>query len=139
MGDLFVLLGGDGVTRRPFGLARLGDTFHYRAVGRGGELRDARTAQLTLAGNDLKPEPPVQLEATGGWGANVTLSWQRRTNDTAWDTLVTTWRKNRLELYVDGISRASSAAANTATSDAFGIYRWGWGFSTNQDFNGDIA
>ena len=21
----------------------------------------------------------------------------------------------------------------------FGIYRWGWGFSTNQDFNGDIA
>jgi hypothetical protein len=21
----------------------------------------------------------------------------------------------------------------------FSIYRWGWGFSTNQDFNGDIA
>jgi hypothetical protein len=21
----------------------------------------------------------------------------------------------------------------------FGIYRWGWGFSTSQDFNGDIA
>jgi hypothetical protein len=21
----------------------------------------------------------------------------------------------------------------------FGIYRWGWGFSTAQDFNGDIA
>ena len=61
------------------------------------------------------------------------------TNDTAWHTIVTTWRKNRLELYVDGISRASSTAANTATSDAFGIYRWGWGFSTNQDFNGDIA
>ena len=59
------------------------------------------------------------------------------TNDTAWHTLVATWRKNRLELYVDGISRASSTAANTATSDAFGIYRWG--FSSNQDFNGDIA
>ena len=39
-----------------------------------------------------------------------------------------------------GFSRASnSSAANTNTSDAFGIYRWGWGFSTNQDFNGDIA
>ena len=38
-----------------------------------------------------------------------------------------------------GISRANSTAANTNTSDAFGIYRWGWGFSTNQDFNGDIA
>jgi hypothetical protein len=21
----------------------------------------------------------------------------------------------------------------------FGIYRWGWGFSTSQNFNGDIA
>ena len=79
VGDLFVLLDGDGVTRRPFGLDRLGDTLHYRAVGRGGELRDARTAQLTLAGNDLKPYAPAQLEATGSWGSNVTLSWQRRT------------------------------------------------------------
>ena len=79
VGDLFVLLGGDGVTRRPLGLDRLGDTLHYRAVGRGGELRDARTAQLTLAGNDLKPYAPAQLEATGSWGSNVTLSWQRRT------------------------------------------------------------
>jgi hypothetical protein len=25
------------------------------------------------------------------------------------------------------------------TSALFGIYRWGWGFSTSQDFNGDIA
>ena len=79
VGDLFVLLDGDGVTRRPLGLDRLGDTLHYRAVGRGGELRDARTAQLTLAGNDLKPYAPAQLEATGSWGSNVTLSWQRRT------------------------------------------------------------
>ena len=61
------------------------------------------------------------------------------TNDTAWHTLVATWRPRRLELYLDGISRANSTAANTNTSDAFGIYRWGWGFSTNQDFNGDIA
>ena len=79
VGDLFVLLDGDGVTRRPLGLDRLGDTLHYRAVGRGGELRDARTAQLTLGGNDLKPYAPAQLEATGSWGSNVTLSWQRRT------------------------------------------------------------
>ena len=78
-GDLFVLVDGEGVTRRPFGLDRLGDTLHYRAVGRGGELRDARTEQLTLAGNDLKPYAPAQLKATGSWGANVTLSWQRRT------------------------------------------------------------
>jgi hypothetical protein len=79
VGDLFVLLDDDGVARRPLGLDRLGDTFHYRAVGRGGELRDARTAQLTLAGNDLKPYAPAQLKATGSWGSNVTLSWQRCT------------------------------------------------------------
>jgi hypothetical protein len=75
VGDLFVLLDGDGVIRRPLGLDRMGD----RAVGRGGELRDARTEQLTLAGNDLKPYAPAQLQATGSWGSNVTLSWQRRT------------------------------------------------------------
>jgi hypothetical protein len=40
---------------------------------------------------------------------------------------------------VDGWSRASSTAAATNTSALFGIYRWGWGFSTSQDFNGDIA
>jgi hypothetical protein len=79
VGDLFVLQGGDAVTRRPLGLDRLGDTLYYRAVGRGGALRDARTERLTLAGNDLKPYAPAQLEATGSWGSNVTLSWQRRT------------------------------------------------------------
>jgi hypothetical protein len=79
VGDLFVLLAGSGVTRRPLPLSRIGDTLHYRAVGRGGELRDARTAQLALAGNDLKPYAPAQLEASGSWGSNVTLSWQRRT------------------------------------------------------------
>jgi hypothetical protein len=36
-------------------------------------------------------------------------------------------------------SRASSTAAATSTSALFGIYRCGWGFSTSQDLNGDIA
>jgi hypothetical protein len=39
----------------------------------------------------------------------------------------------------DGFSRASSTAAAINPSALFGIYRWGWGFSTSQDFNGDIA
>ena len=60
-------------------------------------------------------------------------------NDTTWSTLVGTWRPGRHELYVDGFSRASSTAAATSTSALFGIYRWGWGFSTSQDFNGEIA
>jgi hypothetical protein len=49
------------------------------------------------------------------------------------------WWPGRLEQYVDSWSRASSIAAATSTSALFGIYRWRWGFSTNQDFNGDIA
>ena len=70
-----------GVTRRPLGLDRLGDTLHYRAVGRGGELRDARTAQLTLAGNDLKPYAPTHLEADAPLlsGGDVVFTWVRRT------------------------------------------------------------
>jgi hypothetical protein len=42
-------------------------------------------------------------------------------------------------LYLDGNLVATSTAANTATSTAWSIFRFGWGFSTNQDFNGDIA
>ena len=45
-------------------------------------------------------------------------------NDTTWSTIVGTWRPGRLELYVDGFSRASSTAAATNTSALFGIYRW---------------
>jgi hypothetical protein len=60
-------------------------------------------------------------------------------NDTTWSTIVATRRPGRLELYVDSFSRASSTAAATNTSALFGIYRFGWGFSTSQDFNGDIA
>jgi hypothetical protein len=46
------------------------------------------------------------------------------------------WWRDRLDHVV---RRASSTAAATSTSALFGIYRWGWGFSTSQDFNGDIA
>src|SRR5919108_681620 len=35
--------------------------------------------------------------------------------------------------------QASGGGTVTITSALFGIYRWGWGFSTSQDFNGDIA
>ena len=52
-------------------------------------------------------------------------------------SLVVTWRPRLLSLYLDGILRASSSAAATNTGIAWSIYRWG--FSTSQDFNGDIA
>jgi hypothetical protein len=60
------------------GLDRLGTRF-ITARSAAAVSWDARTEQLTLAGNDLKPYAPAQLEATGNWGSNVTLSWQRRT------------------------------------------------------------
>jgi hypothetical protein len=60
-------------------------------------------------------------------------------NDTTWHTLLTTWCPHFFGLYLDGNLVASSTAANTATSIAWSIFRFGWGFSTSQDFNGDIA
>jgi hypothetical protein len=36
-----------------------------------------------------------------------------------------------------GDSGKGSIVSNISAT--FGIYRWGWGFSTSQDFNGDIA
>jgi Concanavalin A-like lectin/glucanases superfamily len=81
--------------------------------------------------------PNLRHQAGGG---TVTItSSVAIVNDTTWSTLVGTWRPGRLELFVDGWSRAFSTAAATSTSALFGIYRWGWGFSTSQDFNGDIA
>jgi hypothetical protein len=80
-GDLFVLLTGEGVQRRPLPLDRIGDTLSYRVVGRGGGLRDAQTRQLTLVGNDLKPYAPAHLEADGAvlGGGDVVFTWVRRT------------------------------------------------------------
>jgi hypothetical protein len=82
--------------------------------------------------------PNLRHQASGGGTVTITSS-VAIVNDTTWSTLVATWRPGRLELYVDGFSRASSTATATNTSALFGIYRWGWGFSTSQDFNGDIA
>jgi hypothetical protein len=82
--------------------------------------------------------PNRRHQASGGGTVTITSS-VAIVNDTTWSTIVGTWRPGRLELYVDGFSRASSTAAATSTSALFGIYRWGWGFSTSQDFNGDIA
>jgi Concanavalin A-like lectin/glucanases superfamily len=82
--------------------------------------------------------PNLRHQASGGGTVTITSS-VAIVNDTTWSTIVGTWRPRRLELYVDGFSRASSTAAAAGTSALFGIYRWGWGFSTSQDFNGDIA
>jgi hypothetical protein len=82
--------------------------------------------------------PNLRHQASGGGTVSISSS-VAIVNDTTWSTIVGTWRPGRPELYVDGWSRASSTAAATSTSALFGMYRWGWGFSTSQDFNGDIA
>jgi Concanavalin A-like lectin/glucanases superfamily len=82
--------------------------------------------------------PNLHHQASGGGTVSITSS-VAIVNDTTWSTLVGTWRPGRLELYVDGWSRAWSTAAATSSSALFGMYRWGSGFSTSQDFNGDIA
>jgi hypothetical protein len=82
--------------------------------------------------------PNLRHQASGGGTVTIPSS-VAIVNDTTWSTIVGTWRPGRLKLYVDGFSRASSTAAAINTSALFGIYRWGWGFSTSQDFNGDVA
>ena len=67
--------------------------------------------------------PNLGHQASGGGTVTITSS-VAIVNDTTWSTIVGTWRPARLELYVDGWSRASSTAAATDTSALFGIYRW---------------
>jgi hypothetical protein len=81
--------------------------------------------------------PNLRHEASGGSTVTITSS-VAIVNDTTWSTLVGTWRLGRLELYVDGWSRASSTAAATSTSALFGIYLWA-GASRRRRINGDIA
>jgi hypothetical protein len=57
----------------------------------------------------------------------------------SWQTIAAVWRPGRLEHYRNGQLRASSTAANVATSAAFAIQRFGWGFAGSQNFIGDIA
>jgi hypothetical protein len=71
--------------------------------------------------------------------ASVTISGGSMVNDTTWHTLLTTWHPHFFGHYLDSNLVTSSTAANTATSIAWSIFRFGWGFSTSQDFNGDIA
>jgi hypothetical protein len=65
--------------------------------------------------------PNLRHQASRGGTVTITSS-VAIVNDTAWSTIVGTWRPGRLELYVDGFSRASSTAAATSTSALFGIY-----------------
>ena len=61
-------------------------------------------------------------------------------NDTAWHTLVATWRARGGWLCTWTASRGPTAPRRTLTpAMRFGIYRWGWGFSTAPDSDGDIA
>jgi hypothetical protein len=79
IGDVFVLLQDDTVNRLLLPLDELDEVLFYRAVGRGEALRDATTLPITPAGRDLMPFAPVQHAASGSWGSDVTLTWERRT------------------------------------------------------------
>ena len=73
-------------------------------------------------------------------GGTVTITSVRLgRGDTAWPTIVGHMATRTAGAIRGRLLACSSTAAKANTSDAFGIYRWGSGFSTNQDFNGDIA
>ena len=65
-GEMFVMLDDSAATlRRLLPLDRVGKTLHLAAVARGGDAGNSKPQTIELAGNDLKPYAPAQLEATG--------------------------------------------------------------------------
>jgi hypothetical protein len=99
----------------------------------------------------LRDSGRLRLPYTSRNGAgDLTITWVRRTRYSGeWRDLVDVPLNEASEGYeidvLDGAGQmvrnlvASSTAANTATSTAWSIFRFGWGFSMSQDFNGDIA
>jgi hypothetical protein len=79
IGSVFVLIEDATLSRALVPLMALGATRYYRPLGRGDALRDARTSTITPAGLDLMPYAPVQIAASGSWGSEIILTWQRRT------------------------------------------------------------
>ena len=79
LASVFVLIEDDTLSRLPVPLTALDAARSYRAVGRGDALRDAANTPITPVGRDLMPYAPVQLAASGSWGSDITLTWQRRT------------------------------------------------------------
>jgi hypothetical protein len=77
--SLFVLVEAETVNRLAVPLAALDAARYYRAVGRSEALRDALTSTIIPVGRDLMPYAPAQIAASGSWGADITLSWVRRT------------------------------------------------------------
>jgi hypothetical protein len=67
------------INRRLLPLDRVGNTLHLAAVARGGDAGNSKPQTIELAGNDLKPYAPVHLTASGSFGADMMLSWVRRT------------------------------------------------------------
>jgi hypothetical protein len=64
--------------------------------------------------------PNLRHQASGG-GTVTIISSVAIVNDTTWSTIVESWRRRRLQLYVDRFSRASSTAAATSTSALLGL------------------
>jgi hypothetical protein len=79
-GEMLVMLDNSAATlRRLLPLERVGKTLHLAAVARGGDAGNSKPEVIELAGNDLKPYAPVHLAASGSFGAEITLTWVRRT------------------------------------------------------------
>jgi hypothetical protein len=79
-GEMFVMLDDSAaIGRRLLPLDRIGKTLHLAAAARGGEAGNSKPEVIVLAGNDLKPYAPAHLAASGSFGADITLTWVRRT------------------------------------------------------------
>lgn len=77
-GDLFVLVD-DAIESFTLALGDLGETRHFRAVGRFDSFDAAATESRAIAGAAEKPFAPVSIAGSRDGSGNLTVTWVRRT------------------------------------------------------------
>lgn len=80
-----------GIHRLVMNANLIGLIQYFKAITFGGDLNSGATQPLTLAGNDVKPYTPVDVQGTKDGSGNLTIQWQRRTRIGAGNSIAGTW------------------------------------------------
>ena len=64
---------------------------YWKAITVGSDLNSGSSLTATLAGNDVKPYTPVDVQGTKDGTGNLVIQWQRRTRIGAGNSIAGTW------------------------------------------------
>ena len=78
-GEVFVLLDSNSILFRTIPANRINSTQSFKIVSNGQLLGSVTAVSYAVKGNNLKPFPPCNIQATRDGSNNVTLTWIRRT------------------------------------------------------------